>query len=243
MTAVQRGRSGRTVSDDGPEHSAESASDLAAEPQESPSPRRARRMASGDVIRDAAAALFLEKGYQGTSMDEIAAAAHISKQTIYTHFADKETLFADLVLGNADRVDEFVQSLVQGVRATPDVAQALQQLARSYVHIVSRPEVLRLRRLVIGESGRFPDVARAYFERVPQRTYAALAELLGELSERGDLGLDDPVLAAQQFAWLILGIPLDRGMFLDPNATMADEELCHIADAGVRAFLAAYGSA
>jgi TetR/AcrR family transcriptional repressor of mexJK operon len=96
---------------------------------------------------------------------------------------------------------------------------------------------------VIGESGRFPDVARAYFERVPQRTYAALAELLGELSGRGDLGLDDPVLAAQQFAWLILGIPLDRGMFLDPNATMADEELDHIADAGVRAFLAAYGSA
>src|SRR5579872_1826223 len=81
--------------------------------------RRPGRLASGPAIREAAAALFLEKGYQGTSMDDIAAAAHISKQTIYTHFADKEELFTDLVLGNTERVDEFVRDLVQAARDEP----------------------------------------------------------------------------------------------------------------------------
>ena len=220
---------------------ADSNASLPPEQPESDSPRRARRLASGTVIREAAAALFLEKGYQGTSMDDIAAAARISKQTIYTHFADKESLFTDLVLGNADRVDAFVQSMRQAVHDSADVRTALTLLARQYVYTVSRPEVLRLRRLVIGESGRFPDVARAYYEQVPQRMYSALADLLRELTEQGELRLDDPTLAAYQFAWLVLGIPLDRGMFLPTDATLTDAEFDRIADAGVTTFLAAYG--
>lgn len=208
---------------------------------ESESPRRARRMASGDVIRDAAAALFLENGYQGTSMDDIAAAARISKQTIYTHFADKEALFRDLVLGNASRVDEFAQNLVRAVRDAPDVRTALRDLGRQYIRIVTRPDVLRLRRLVIAESGRFPDISRAYYEQVPERMYVALADLMRELSGRGALRLDDPEQTSRQFAWLVLGVPMDRGMFLGADDPLPDAELDRIADAGVTVFLAAYG--
>src|SRR5690242_20479659 len=83
-------------------------------------PRRAGRLASGGAIREAAAALFLENGYQGTSMDDIAAAAQVSKQTIYTHFLSKEALFADLVLGNAERVEEFVATVPRTVAAAGD---------------------------------------------------------------------------------------------------------------------------
>jgi TetR/AcrR family transcriptional regulator, mexJK operon transcriptional repressor len=240
---VQRRAAGDPNEGDAPVHSeqTESGGSTRVEQQASEPPRRARRMASGAVIREAAAALFLEKGYQATSMDDIAAAAHISKQTIYTHFTDKEALFADLVLSNADRVDEFMPNLVHAVRDAADVRSALHQLARSYIHIVGQPEVIRLRRLVIGESGRFPEVARAYYEKVLQRMYSALADLLSELGERGDLRLDDPVLAAHQFAWLILGVPLDRGMFLGADDPMPEAELDRIADGGVAAFLAAYG--
>src|SRR5512142_87491 len=98
--------------------------------------RRAPRLASGGAIREAAARLFLEKGYQGTSMDEIAAAARISKQTIYTHFESKEQLFADLVLGNAERVDEFVGSLLGSFHAAAGVESGLRQLARAYAGFV-----------------------------------------------------------------------------------------------------------
>lgn len=205
-------------------------------------PKRARRLASGGPIREAATALFLEKGYQGTSMDDIAAAAQISKQTIYTHFASKEELFADLVLGNADRVNEF-SIAIESTRAAArqDLGGALRGLAHGYARFVIRPEVLRLRRLVIGEAGRFPDLARTYFETVPGRVYAALADLFGELGTDGRLRIDDPILAAHQFAWLILGQPLDRGMFFDVEAAIEGLDLDHVADEAVRVFLAAYG--
>ena len=195
--------------------------------------RRAGRLASSGAIRDAAATLFLEKGYQGTSMDDIAAAAQVSKQTIYTHFANKQELFADLVLGNADRVEGFIARLSVG----PDVEEGLVRIAREYVRFVSRPEVMRLRRLVIAEAGRFPELARAYYERVPQRVVAAFARLFMGLAQDGRLRIEDADTAAEHFVWLVLGVPLDRGMFISPPQ---DDDLNHIADSAVRVFLSAY---
>lgn len=204
-------------------------------------PRRARRMASRRVISEAAAALFLEQGYQETSMEAIATAAKVSKQTIYTHFADKEALFADLVLGNVHRVDAFVNSLAQAIPATGDVAEGLRQIARQYLRIVIRPEVLQLRRLVIAEASRFPALARTYYERVPLRVYDALTDLLRQLGDQGNLFVPDPQIAAQHFAWLLLGQSLDKAMFNDPNDTPSIDELERLADAAVSVFLSAYG--
>lgn len=204
-------------------------------------PRRSPRLASGGAIREAAAELFLEKGYQGTSLDEIAAAAQVSKQTIYTHFANKEELFTDLVLANADRVDGFVATMLRTVEDAEDTETGLRELARIYIHFVVRPEVLRLRRLVIAEAGRFPDLARTYHERVPQKVYLALASLFRELSEQNRLDVEDPVLAAHHFAWLTIGKELDHGMFFDPATPAAGPYLDSCADAAVRVFLEAYG--
>jgi len=205
-------------------------------------PRRAGRLASKGAIREAAAALFLEKGYQGTSMDDVAAAAQISKQTIYTHFANKEELFADLVLGNAERVEEFVGMMAEIVTGSADLEQGLRLLARRYIRLVARPEVLRLRRLVLGEVGRFPDLARTYYDRVPGRVLAGLTSLFSALAEQERLRLDDPALAAQHFAWLTLGVPLDRGMFYPIEETIVDVDLDRMADAATKVFMAAYGS-
>ncbi len=202
--------------------------------------RRAPRLASGGAIREAAAALFLERGYQGASLDEIAAAAKVSKQTIYTHFANKEELFADLVLGNAERVDEFVATMLRTVTAASDTESGLRELAREYIRFVVRPDVLRLRRLVIAEAGRYPALARTYHERVPQRVYSALAALFHELADKGQLQLEDPLMAAHHFAWLTIGMDLDHGMFFYPLATNAAVDFDRSADAAVGVFLAAY---
>jgi TetR/AcrR family transcriptional regulator, mexJK operon transcriptional repressor len=203
--------------------------------------RRAGRLASGGPIREAAALLFLEKGYAGTSMDDIAAAAQVSKQTIYTHFHSKEELFGDLVLGNAQRVEDFIATLELTLAGADDVEAALRQVARMYLRLVMRPEVLRLRRLVVGEAARFPDLARTYYEQVPGRVYEALARIFRDLASSRRLGVDDPVRAAEHFAWLTLGLPLDRGMFYPPDALTSDEELDRIADAAVQVFFNAYG--
>jgi len=194
--------------------------------------RRPGRLASSGPIREAAAKLFLEKGYQGTSMDDVAAAAGVSKQTIYTHFASKEELFSDLVLANAARVEDFAATIGPTLAGADNLEAGMRELARRYLGFVARPDVLRLRRLIIGEAGRFPALAREYYERVPGRVYEALAAAFAEQH------LDDPQTAAQHFAWLTLGVPLDRGMFETP---LQELDVDQLADAAVRVFLSAYG--
>lgn len=202
--------------------------------------RRAGRLASSGPIREAAATLFLEKGYQGTSMDDIAAAAQVSKQTIYTHFSSKEELFADLVLGNSQRVDEFVALIAQTLAEAEDLAPALRKLARQYLGFVARPDVLRLRRLIIGEAARFPDLARTYYELVPGRVYSALAEQFRQLQEKGKLGPGDATAAANQFAWLTLGVTLDRAMFYPVETATHGVNLDDFAASAVATFLSAW---
>ena len=192
------------------------------------------------AIITAATTLFLRQGYQGTSMDEIAALAQVSKQTVYKHCADKEQLFSDIVLGITATAEEFAQAVPILLQDTDDLEQALSALARRYVTAVMQAQVVQLRRLVIAEAGRFPELARTYYERAPQRAIAALATALQQLAARGRIRLDDPLLAANHFAFLIVMIPLDKAMFCgDDYFTAAD--LAHFADAGVRVFLAAYG--
>src|SRR5215472_4434755 len=123
----------------------------------SPPRRRAGRLASAGVIMEAATTLFLRNGYLGTSVDDIAALAHVSKQTVYTHFADKEQLFAELVRGNIGRVDTFIESVTAGLGETNAVEDDLRAFARRHVRAVVQAEAVQLRRLVIGEAGRFPD--------------------------------------------------------------------------------------
>ena len=205
--------------------------------------RRAGRMASGGVIREAATTLFLRNGYLGTSMEEIATLAGVSKQTVYTHFPDKEALFTDLILGAAGRADDFLQFATAVLEGTDDVESALRQVARRYLATVLTPAVLQLRRLVIGDSGRFPQLARTYYERAPERTLVSLAACFRRLAERGVLVMDDPELAAEHFAYLVLGEPLNQAMFRGGDGELPPAELERRADAAVRVFLAAYGRA
>jgi TetR/AcrR family transcriptional repressor of mexJK operon len=99
--------------------------------------------------------------------------------------------------------------------------------------------VLQLRRLVIGEAGRFPELGRTFYERGPGRTMQALAEAFARLAQAGTLKLDDPALAAEHFNWLVMSIPLNQAMLLGDDE---QPDLDRYADEGVRVFLAAYGA-
>jgi TetR/AcrR family transcriptional repressor of mexJK operon len=203
-----------------------------------PAGRSARKR---QAIVEAATALFLEHGYQGTSMDEIAAQAAVSKQTVYKNFADKQQLFSDIVLGAAARADAFIATLPGAVADAGDLAAGLRALARQYLAIVMQPRLLQMRRLIVAEAGRFPDLARAYYRRVPEHVMAGLATQFGDLASRGQLRIADPAVAAGQFAFLVLGLPLDRAMFLGLDHDLSATDLDRHADEAARAFLAAYG--
>jgi TetR/AcrR family transcriptional repressor of mexJK operon len=203
-----------------------------------PDGRSARKR---QAIIEAATALFLEHGYQGTSMDDIAALAAVSKQTVYKNFADKQQLFSDTVLGAAARADEFIAGLPRVLAHTDDLAAGLRALARQYLDTVMQPRLLQMRRLIVAEAGRFPDLARTYYRRVPEHVIGGLAEQFGDLASRGLLRIDDPAVAAGHYAFLVLGLPLDRAMFLGPGHDLTAAELDRQAEEAVRVFLAAYG--
>jgi TetR/AcrR family transcriptional regulator, mexJK operon transcriptional repressor len=193
------------------------------------------------AILEAATTVFLRKGYLGTSMDEIAALAAVSKQTVYKHFADKERLFSEIVVSTVDEASDRVHDEVLELADSGDIEADLRDLARRQLRMVMQPRLLQLRRLVIGEAGRFPDLGRTFYERGPARTLTALAGAFERLAMRGVLQLDDPLVAAQHFNWLIMSNPLNQAMLLGRDEPPTRAELGRYVDTGVRAFLAAYG--
>ena len=193
------------------------------------------------AILDAAAALFLRNGYLATSMDEIAAAAAVSKQTVYKQFADKESLFREIVTGTVAEVSDPVAEQVTALRGSGDLAADLRTVARALLAQVMQTRVMQLRRLVIGEAGRFPELGQLFYQHGPGRTIDALAGAFASLAAQGALRIPDPNLAAEHFNWLVMSIPLNRVMLCGDRALPDTAELDRYADAGASAFLAAYG--
>jgi TetR/AcrR family transcriptional repressor of mexJK operon len=196
------------------------------------------------AIMEAATALFLRDGYRSTSMDQVAADAAVSKQTVYKHFADKEQLFREIVLGVTANSEAIITDLTSvllsnNIESPADLRTVLTDLARRYIDGVLRPNVLSLRRLIIAEAERFPDLARTYFEQAPSRGIEVIADALQAFDRRGLLDLGDARLAAAQFAYLVLGIPQDRAQFC-PLERPSPAERDRLATEAVRVFLAAY---
>lgn len=191
------------------------------------------------AILEAATTLFLDKGYVSTNMEEIASLAAVSKQTVYKQFSDKETLFREIVLGVTRDLDEDsdadVLSLPDG---DGDVEAELLALAGTLLRVLLAPRVLRLRRLVIAEAARFPELGRAYWEAGFERGLAAIAARLRHLTERGILRIDDVDVAAGHFAGLLLWVPMNKIMFC--GVELADDDVARHAASGVTTFLAAH---
>ncbi len=195
------------------------------------------------AILDAATEVFLRNGYLGTTVEEVAAVAGVSKPTVYKHFTDKRRLFLEIVAATVDEAGQVVQDAVSGLADTQDVEADLRELARRQLTLVLRPRVVQLRRLVIGETSRFPELGRTFYERGPGRTIAALAEAFTDLDARGALLAADPVTAAAQFNWLVMSAPVNQAMLLGDDRAPTASELDHHVESAVRVFLAAYGPA
>ncbi|MFF9573103.1 TetR/AcrR family transcriptional regulator [Streptomyces sp. NPDC014685] len=191
------------------------------------------------AIMEAATSAFLSKGYSGTSMDDIAKLAAVSKQTVYKHFSDKEKLFAEIVLATTDRIDGVIDTVAAIPADANTLEENLTRLARRLLTTLTQPQVLQLRRLVIANADAFPELGANWYEQGFERVLATLATTLQQLADRRLLRIDEPLLAAHHFSGLLLWIPVNKAMFHgSPQHTEA--ELDHYAAAGVRAFLAAY---
>jgi AcrR family transcriptional regulator len=202
--------------------------------------RSARRR---QAILEAATEVFVRQGYLGATTDQVAAAASVSKQTVYKQFGDKQHLFAEVIgVTTAGVVDRLTAVVARALGDVTDVRAALRDLAGGFLRGLLQPDVLRLRRLVVAEADRFPEVGRAWFEQGFDRALVVLGEALHRLEERGLLhDLGDPTLAAYQFAGLVMYLPMNQSMFAGTGVLPPDDKLERIADSAVEVFLARYG--
>jgi len=202
--------------------------------------RDRRGAAKRRAIAQAATAVFLRDGYVAASMDEVAAVAGVSKQTVYKHFGSKEQLFLAVIQEAINGVlDEFFSVLATSFPDSEDLEGDLLRLGRILLTRVLDTELMALRRLVIAEVRRFPQLGRAWYESGPGALVAALSESLRRLAERGELSIGDPLAAASDFNWLVVSRPQNMVIFgvVDAFTTTEIEEFVTSA---VTVFLNAY---
>lgn len=189
------------------------------------------------TILSAGRALFLSNGFQGTSVDQIAASAEVSKQTVYKHFGDKQELLLAIV---SDALESTVTPFLPRIARlgdTADLEAELIALGEDYLRAVLQEPVVQLRRLVVGEANRVPALARQYYEQAPARTLAAFADRFAALHDRGLLSAPEPALAAEHFAFLIVGRCIDQALFCGGPAVLAAIDVDRHVRAAVHVFL------
>jgi len=200
-------------------------------------PRRAQnRIDREKRILAAAQTVFASEGYSGATMDAVAAAADLTKPTLYQYFASKEALFAAMM---AARRDDMLVAFESADNAS--MVGQLHSFAWAYADTVMRPDLLSLARLIIGEAQRFPEIGQTYQASGPDRVLAGMMEYLSDQRAAGRLAFEDAELAAQDLWGLILSAPRTQALY-QPGAPPDRAKIARYVENGLRVFLRAYST-
>jgi len=184
-----------------------------------------------DAITRAASETFLAEGFDRASLDQIAQRAGVSKQTIYSHFADKQALFLAIC---TELTEKLTIPLRRPASETGDLRSTLLRLGEDALAMMLHPASLDLHRLIVGAAARFPELGQAAYEAGAGRMITDLSALLAQRSRSGD-GLPRPLAdeeadrLAEQFIGMLRGFHQVRGLF----------GIAHAADAERKAYVAA----
>ena len=186
-------------------------------------------------ILDGARKVFMDLGFDGASMGEIARAAGVSKGTIYVYFAHKSQLFEAIVeeeaLGHGQVEFNFDPAR--------DVPTTLREFGDTYIALLCRPGGGSAIRTVMAIAERMPDVGRRYYERVLENTINRLAAYLEARVKVGELRIEDCQLAASQFM-LMCQASLFLPFIFQAAPPPSPERVTAVIASATRMFLAAY---
>ena len=161
-----------------------------------------------EQILAAAGELFTRQGYGNTNLDELAAAARVSKQTIYSHFESKADVLREGIARRCRRGLLTAEDLDYSLPPQ----QFLPELAQRLINTLLEDIALRMYRLCLSESERHPEVGLSFFESGPKVVFGAMSDYLRLASERGELRVDRPEIAAAQFLFMVKGKPVDSAL-------------------------------
>jgi AcrR family transcriptional regulator len=188
-------------------------------------------------IIDGARKVFMDLGFDGASMGEIARAAGVSKGTLYVYFADKSRLFEAIV------EDETLMQGKISFNFDPgrDVITTLTEFGQAYIAMICRPGGGSAIRTVMAIAERMPDVGRRYYENVLEQTISRLAAYLDARVKLKELAIDDCQLAASQFM-LMCQASLFLPFIFQAAPAPTPERIAQVIGSATRMFLAGYGA-
>lgn len=190
-----------------------------------------------DLILAAACLVFIDKGYEGTSMELIANQAGVARRTLYNQFPDGKLSIFRAVLS---RMWQSFPSLemADNELALTQPEQALQCIGRKVAKFWAPPMAIAFLRMVIGESSRFPEIMDSFYE-LKARPVTAVADYIRELGKRGVLQLPDPELAVQHFISLISENVIWKRV-MGNESPVPEEQLNYFIEQAVAVFLSHY---
>jgi TetR/AcrR family transcriptional regulator, mexJK operon transcriptional repressor len=166
-------------------------------------PKRRRREPRIRAILDAAEQVFLEKGFEAGSLDDVARRANASKATIYAHFENKVGLFRAII---QEKIAEIFQPMRTGeVRHAP-VPDVLSSIGHAFLDRMLSPVAVKFYRLMASQGTQFPELAQTWFANGPKTAIGTLADFLKARTADGDVHVPDPELAAEFFLMSLRGV-------------------------------------
>ena len=190
-----------------------------------PRPREtARGQRRREAVLAAAQAVFLERGFEATTLDDVIRRAGGSRATVYAQFGNKEALFAAIIEQLCTKLRALLQT---AALSAGDPATVLHRFATAYMAVLMAPEGLALYRVVIGEAARFPELGRQVFRAGPQSAANALSEYLRSEHAAGRLSVPDAELAARLFLEMVKGDLHTRALFgVEPPSSPSEIRRC-----------------
>jgi TetR/AcrR family transcriptional repressor of mexJK operon len=190
-----------------------------------------------NAILHAASCLFLKQGLQGTSMDAVAREAGVSKQTVYSHFTNKEALFRACIRAKIATYgfDDNLLPVGKGRRET------LLLLAKGFMSLIFDPEVMAMHRVVAGEAASYPQIASLFFESGPAAVKRAVGQCLERMVADGELDIPDVEYASWLLSNMAFGsfhARLQLGLIEEVPQQALDSHLKQVVDDFLRLYAA-----
>lgn len=196
-TKASRERKGQAVTSSQTAHTASHM-----EEDNRPSRGRPRDEEKNSAIIDAASVLFLENGFDGTSMDEVAKRAGVSKQTVYSHFSSKEQLFSEAIhITIAKYFPDAALEMVEDHTLESD----LYVVAETYARLLLSEKAVAMHRVLVAAAAKGPELAQIFWQAGPAEMNEKLEDFIRTWTEKGELKIDNIEKASGQLITLLKG--------------------------------------
>lgn len=193
--------------------------------------------ALGQTIANAASELFVELGFQATTMDKVAQRAKISKLSIYRHFENKEALFSAAIAAHCHQFAPL--ALIEGIDGS--AADQLMLVGTSLLRTLLSPDVRSVEAMLMADQTNQKSLSKLHYEAGPAYVIAQIEALLRQLHAKAALKVPDPHQSARLFAALLKGSDLLLRARFDEGIAGDDHEIDAYCRSAVAMFIAAHG--